>query len=57
MNNCVNEQTKKEPRQNLSNAAIAALGGNFDYISAVNLETQEEQIFKYNPAFMSLVPG
>ena len=41
----------------LSNAAIIALGGDFDYISAVNLETQEEQIFKYNPAFMDLVPG
>ena len=40
-----------------SRASIVALGGDFDYISAVNLETREEQIFKYNPAFMQLVPG
>ena len=40
-----------------SKASIVALGGDFDYISAVNLETHEEQIFKYNPAFMDLVPG
>ncbi len=57
MNDCINEQTKKEKQQDFSIAAIIALGGDFDYISAVNLETQEEQIYKYNPAFMSLVPG
>ena len=38
-------------------AAIVALGGDFDYISAVNLQTHEERIFKYNPAFMDMVPG
>ena len=58
------EQLKEEKeslrlanRLNESRASIVALGGDFDYISTVNLETQEEQIFKYNPAFMSLVPG
>ena len=55
----MNEQMKKQSENNIdmSHAAIMALGGEFDYISAVNLETQEEQIFKYNPAFMDLVPG
>ena len=44
-------------RFNESRAAIAALGGDFDYISSVNLETHNEEIYKYNPAFMELVPG
>ena len=44
-------------RFDFSKASIMALGGDYDYISAVDLETQEEQIFKYNPAFMNLVPG
>lgn len=57
MNDCTNKETKRGNRLDLSKASIIALGGNFDYISAVNLETHEEQIFKYNPAFMSLVPG
>ena len=57
MSDCMDEPIKQENRPDLSRAAIAALGDKFDYISAVNLETQEEQIFKYNPAFMSLVPG
>ena len=57
MNDCIEEQPKHENRFDFSNASIIALGEDFDYISAVNLETQEEQIFKYNPAFMSLVPG
>ena len=57
MNDCTDEKTSLENRADLSLASIIALGGDFDYISAVNLETQEEQIFKYNPAFMSLVPG
>ena len=58
------EQLKEETellrlanKLNESRASIVALGGDFDYISAVNLETQEEQIYKYNPAFMQLVPG
>ena len=37
-------------------ASIVALGGDFDYISAVNVKTGEEQIYKYNPAFTKLVP-
>ena len=57
MNNFIDEQTELDNQLDFSQAAIIALGGDFDYISAVNLETQEEQIFKYNPAFMSLVPG
>ena len=57
MNNCIEKETKPENPLDLSKASIIALGGDFDYISALNLETQEEQIFKYNPAFMSLVPG
>ena len=57
MNDIISEQANHEGRLDLSSAAIIALGREFDYISAVNLETQEEQIFKYNPAFMSLVPG
>ena len=57
MNDIISEQANHEGRLDLSSAAIIALGRDFDYISAVNLETQEEQIFKYNPAFMSLVPG
>ena len=57
MNGNINEKTASEPQMDLSSAVIGALGSDFDYISAVNLETQEEQIYKYNPAFMSLVPG
>ena len=57
MTDCTDEQNIQENRLDLSRASIIALGGDFDYISAVNLETEEEQIFKYNPAFMSLVPG
>ena len=57
MNDRIDEQTKNRNPLDLSKAAIIALGGEFDYISAVNLETQEEQIFKFNPAFMNLVPG
>ena len=57
MNECMNEQTKHKKQPDLSQAAVIALGSDFDYISAVNLETQEEQIYKYNPAFMKLVPG
>ncbi len=56
MNDCISER-KNENKLDLSTAAIIALGGDFDYISALNLETEDEQIFKYNPAFMSLVPG
>ena len=57
MTDCTDEQNIQENRLDLSRASIIALGGDFDYISAVNLETEEEQIFKFNPAFMSLVPG
>lgn len=57
MNDCIGKETKREDQLDLSRASIVALGGDFDYISAVDLETQKEQIFKYNPAFMSLVPG
>lgn len=53
----MNDHTEETMPSDFSRAAIIALGGEFDYISAVNLETQEEQIFKYNPAFTSLVPG
>ena len=54
------EETEKQAlaaRLDESRAAIAALGGDFDYISTVNLETRQEQIYKYNPAFIKLVPG
>ena len=57
MSNCTNEQTENENQIDLREASIIALGEDFDYISAVNLETHEEQIYKYNPAFMNLVPG
>ena len=40
-----------------SRASIAALGGDYDYISSVNLETREEEIYKYNSAFTDLIPG
>ncbi len=57
MSDRVDEKTGRKDRLDLSRASVIALGEGFDYVSAVDLETQEEQIFKYNPAFMSLVPG
>ena len=57
MNDHIDGDTAHASQPDLTRAAIIALGGEFDYISAVNLETEEEQIFKYNPAFMNLVPG
>ncbi len=60
MNNKPNN-TKNTPnisdKLSESIASIIALGGDFDYISAVNLETQEEHIYKCNPAFTKLIPG
>ena len=40
-----------------SQASIAALGGDYDYISLINLDTHEEQNYKSNPAFTDLIPG
>lgn len=57
MNDCIHEREQRDNRLGLSEASIVALGENYDYISAIDFETQEERIFKYNPAFMNLVPG
>ena len=57
MSDNIGKPVNQGMNRDLSQASIIALGSDFDYISALNLETHEEQIFKYNPAFMSLVPG
>ena len=57
MDKNIDEPTKLAAMFAESKATISALGADFDYISAVNLETHEEYIYKYNPAFMKLVPG